>query len=128
MLLSIVETSPDALKERVLRVNLDTGQVTVLAQFNRGSRQHDLAALPGGRFAIAGWTSTELRLVLFRLNGTAIQTLGSATRALGMLGELSGDRVGVSFLRTDTVAGWRPDGVLVDELLDTQTWTIASVF
>jgi hypothetical protein len=126
--LLVIDTSPDTTKERVLRIHLDTGQVTVLAQFNRGTRAHDLAALPGGRFAIAGWTSSELRLVLFRLQGTTIVTIGSATRALGMLGELSGDRVGVSFLRTDPVAGWRPDGVLVDELIHTQSWTLASVF
>jgi hypothetical protein len=123
-----VDVSPDGTKERVLQVNLDTGLVSVLAQFNRGTRQHDLAALPRGFFAIAGWTTGELRLVLFRLQGSTVVTVGSATRAVGMLGHLSGERIGVSFLVSDATSGWRPEGVLLDELIHNQSGTLASVF
>lgn len=127
--LLVIETTVDEGSERLLKIDLDTGDVIPLAEFQAGDRAHGIAVFPDGRYALAGWSEEELALVIFELGpGNSVVEVGSSSHATQMLGGLTAGPLGVSFLVWDSEADWRPEGILIDELIKDEPAELSSAF
>lgn len=115
----VVDTSSG--QQRVLRVDLATGEVKELATFPIGLRDsHAVTLMPDGTVALLGWQEGGESVIGYVLRVEPSGTLTEMRRfvsALPVFGQRAqGSLEGVSFLVRDPELGWRPAGVAFDEM------------
>jgi hypothetical protein len=92
-------------------IDFISGGIEVLASFPGSQHAHDLATLPDGRVALTGWElgGATYAVVVLDANETllAIQSQSFEAQMVGMLRASS---EGISFVASDSAAGWSPSG------------------
>ena len=106
-------------QQRVLRIDLATGDVKELATFPVGMRDaHAVTLMPDGTIALLGWQEGGESPVGYVLRVEPSGTLTEMRRfdsALPVFGrQAHGSLEGLSFLVRDPELGWRPAGVALE--------------
>ena len=106
-------------QQRVLRIDLATGDVKELATFPVGMRDaHAVTLMPDGTVALLGWQEGGESAIGYVLRVEPSGTLTEMRRfesALSVFGRRAhGSLEGVSFLVRDPELGWRPAGVTLE--------------
>jgi hypothetical protein len=103
---------------RIVRINLDTGAVTVARTFGNSAKtaKHALVSMPDGRFAVASTDlyTTITRVVVFGWtpNGFMLSQHASTAHRLESAGAVSASPDGISIAGTPSGSAlWRPVGL-----------------